>query len=75
MGSLNEKKAMLCDIEDAIHAIMVTGQSYKIGTRSLTRADLAELRKMRIDLQNEIAAAEEASGGLAGFYVAEFDGR
>ena len=72
---LENKKALLNDIETAIHAIMVTGQSYKIGTRSLTRADLAELRKMRTDLQNEIAAAEEASGGLAGFYVAEFDGR
>lgn len=72
---IENKKALLNDIETAIHAIMVTGQSYKIGTRSLTRADLAELRKMRTALQNEIAAAEEASGGLAGFYVAEFDGR
>lgn len=72
---LENKKALLSDIETAIHAIMVTGQSYKIGTRSLTRADLAELRKMRIDLQNEIAAAEESSSGLSGFYVAEFDGR
>ena len=72
---LENKKSLLSDIETAIHAIMVTGQSYKIGTRSLTRADLAELRKMRIDLQNEIAAAEESSSGLSGFYVAEFDGR
>lgn len=30
---------------EAEQAILVSGQSYKIGNRTLTRADLAEIRK------------------------------
>ncbi len=46
----------------------------KIGSRSLTRADLAMLKSMRDDLEAQLATEE--SGPLMGrTYVAYFDGR
>ena len=35
--------ALLTEVNKAIAAVMVGGQSYKIGSRSLTRANLTEL--------------------------------
>ena len=37
----------LQEVNEAIQAVLLGGQSYKIGSRSLTRADLALLRAMR----------------------------
>ena len=37
----------LQEVNKAIQAVLLGGQSYKIGSRSLTRADLALLRAMR----------------------------
>ena len=66
--------ALLTEVNKAIAAVMVGGQSYKIGSRSLTRADLALLLSTRKDLQAQIAA--EGDGGLfSDTYVAFFDGR
>lgn len=65
---------MLAEVNKAIQAILIGGQSYKIGSRSLTRADLALLRIMKNDLEAQVAAA--ADGGLfSDTYVAFFDGR
>jgi len=52
----------------------VGGQSYKIGSRSLTRGDLKQLYAMRNDLMAQ-AAAENSAGLLDDCYVAIFDGR
>ena len=41
----------LQEVNKAIQAVLLGGQSYKIGSRSLTRADLALLRAMRDDLE------------------------
>ena len=38
------------------------GQSYKIGTRELTRYDLAEIRKMLDYLGGELSALENGRG-------------
>ena len=66
--------ALLQQVNEAIISIMVGGQSYTIGTRSLTRADLGVLRAMKADL--EAQAAAETDGGLFGrTYVAYFEGR
>lgn len=57
-------------LNDAISNILVGGQSYKIGTRSLTRADLSELLAERNRLE-----AQLQGGGidlLAGAYAADF---
>ena len=41
---------LLSEVNKAIATVMVGGQSYKIGSRSLTRANLTELRNLRADL-------------------------
>lgn len=65
---------MLAQVNTAIVTIMAGGQSYKIGSRSLTRADLATLKAMRDDLEAQLT--QENSGGLLSrTYVAYFDGR
>ena len=67
-------KEMLEEVNSAISAVLVGGQSYKIGSRNLTRADLKELYKMKNDLQAQLS--QEASTGLFDdCYVGVFDGR
>lgn len=43
---------MLTEVNNAIYAVLVGGQSYKIGTRQLTRADLSLLYKLRTTSQH-----------------------
>ena len=64
----------LAQVDAAIAAVLAGGQSYKLGSRSLTRADLAQLRALRDDLAAQ-AAQETSEGLLHGVYVALFDGR
>lgn len=65
---------MLKEVNKAICTVMIGGQSYKIGSRSLTRADLNALRSLKSELQAE-ANSESDQGFLTGAYVAFFDGR
>ena len=61
-------------VNKAIYTILVGGQSYKIGSRSLTRADLSELYAMQKALRSEIE--NDGDTGLLGdTSVAIFDGR
>lgn len=61
-------------VNKAIYTILVGGQSYKIGSRSLTRADLSELYAMQKALRSEIE--NDGDTGLLGdTSVAVFDGR
>ena len=65
---------MLAQVNTAIATVLCGGQSYKIGSRSLTRADLALLRSMKSDLEAQVAA--EGDDGLLGrTFVAFFEGR
>ena len=65
---------MLEEVNKAIVAVAAGGQSYRIGSRSLTRANLTELNKLREELAAEAAAA---NGGnlFSNTSVAFFDGR
>lgn len=65
---------MLEQVNAAIMAIAVGGQSYKIGSRSLTRADLKQLYAIKNDLTAQMAA-ENSGEFLDDCYVAVFDGR
>ena len=57
MESTQMKPAELLEqVNKAIAAVLVGGQSYKIGSRSLTRADLSMLKAMRDDLEAQVAA-------------------
>lgn len=67
-------KEMLDSVNAAIMAIAVGGQSYKIGSRSLTRADLKQLYTIKNDLTAQLQA--ESSGSLLDdCYVCIFSGR
>lgn len=67
-------KTMLGEINKAIAKVLAGGQSYKIGSRSLTRADLSELRKLKSDLESELSESGE-SDLFGNTVVAFFDGR
>lgn len=63
----------LIEVNNAISNILIGGQSYKIGSRSLTRADLNTLLDMQKDLQSQLANQE--SRLMDNTYLAVFDGR
>lgn len=65
---------MLDSVNAAILSIAAGGQSYKIGSRSLTRADLKQLYDIRNDLTAQVQA-ENNSGLLDDCYVGVFSGR
>lgn len=65
---------MLGQVNQAIMNIMVGGQSYQIGSRKLTRADLSTLRAMKKELEAQVNA-EGNSSLLDNTYVAMFEGR
>ena len=64
----------MLSVNSAIMAIAVGGQSYKIGSRSLTRADLKQLYQIKNDLTAQLQR-ENASSLLDDCYVAVFSGR
>lgn len=65
---------MLSQVNQAIMNIMVGGQSYQIGSRKLTRADLSTLRTIKKELEAQVNA-EGSSELLDNTYVAVFEGR
>ena len=67
-------KQRLAEVNKAIQAVLLGGQSYKIGSRNLTRADLSTLRSMRDELESRLAADTE-SPLFSDVYVAFFEGR
>ncbi len=56
-------------LNEAIYKILVGGQSYKIGTRSLTRADLSTLIAERDRLESQMGGNTSL---LDGAYAADF---
>ena len=59
---LAKAKTELVQIDSAISAILSGAQSYRIGTRSLTRADLTTLYKRKDMLEDLISALSGGSG-------------
>lgn len=60
--SAEERKAELQELLDNVNDAIVkvlAGQSYSLGSRTVTRANLAELRSFRKELEAEIEALEE----------------
>ncbi len=73
IGQINATD-MLKQVNEAIYTVLIGGQSYQIGSRKLTRADLSLLRQMQKELQAEVNA-ESSSCLLDDTYVAFFEGR
>jgi len=65
---------LLSEVNKAIQKICIGGQSYQIGTKRLTRADLTQLYKMRNDLTAALQV-EESTGLMENTMVAYFDRR
>lgn len=72
MASTSE---MLKNVNEAIIAITMGGQEYKIGSRSLRRADLKQLYAMRNELMTQSATENSSAGLLDHCYTTIFDGR
>lgn len=52
---MTDKEQELVEIKKAISKILNGGQSYRIGNRTMTRADLKTLYDMQTKVENEIA--------------------
>lgn len=64
---------MLSEVNNAIYTICVGGQSYKMGSRQLNRADLKTLYNIKNELTAQIS--EGTPGLLDNCFVAVFDQR
>lgn len=64
---------LLEQVNQAIVNITVGGQSYKIGSRQLNRANLDTLYKIKTDLMAQVAGT--TPGLLDDCFVGYFDGR
>ncbi len=69
-----DAKQRLSEVNQAIQAVLLGGQSYRLGSRSLTRADLALLKAMRDELEAQLAN-EALSPLFSDTYAAFFEGR
>ena len=65
---------MLKNVDNAIIAVASGGQSYKIGSRELTRANLKELYSLKNDLTAQLSSDND-SHLFDNCYVAIFSGR
>ena len=62
---LAEDKELLTQVKEAITAILSGAQSYTIGTRSLSRADLKALLEWRDELYAEVIQEEAELDALS----------
>ena len=75
-GSISEKRELLGLVNEAIRQLIIGGvQSYTIGKRSLTKLNLNDLRTLKSQLENEIAAANTPNNLLGNTRVSYFDRR
>lgn len=61
-------------VNEAIYAVLKGGQSYRIGTRQLTRANLDLLYEMQRKLQSQVLT-DKGSSLFDDTVVAVFEGR
>ncbi len=69
-GTVEER---LLEVNDAISRVLVGGQAYKLGTKSLTRADLSTLLDLQRDLQSQLANRD--TNLMDNTYLGVFEGR
>ena len=67
---------LLKEVNQAIKGVAVAGASYRLGSRSVTRANLTELKNLRQELAAEVEAENNKNSGLfASTCLASFEGR
>ncbi|MCM1122542.1 MAG: peptidylprolyl isomerase [Eubacterium sp.] len=69
-GTVEER---LLEVNNAISNVLIGGQAYRLGTHSLTRADLNTLLDMQRDLQAQVA--NQDTGLMDNTYLGVFEGR
>ena len=74
MAEVKTAEERLEEVDQALSAVRLGGQSYQIGSRRLTRAGYSQLLQERKELMAEVAA-EDGGGLLDDTYVAVFDSR
>lgn len=74
MDGITRPAERLAQVDAAIEAVLAGGQSYKLGSQSVTRADLSQLRALREELAAQ-AEREDGAGLLPRTWVARFGGR
>ncbi len=62
-------------LNTAIQNVYAGGQSYKIGTRQMERANLSTLLARKKQLEAEVNSNSESSSLFPDTYVAVFEGR
>lgn len=72
---IGQKRRLLEQVDEAISAILNGAQSYTIGTRTLTRANLKDLMEYQKQLESEVGAEENDAFLLGDTSVAYFDRR
>lgn len=72
-GLMPTTAEMLIEINKAILTILQGGQSYQIGSRKLTRADLSQLYKMRQEIESTMNADDNKTGLFDDTCVAIWD--
>jgi hypothetical protein len=63
------------DLYLAAEAAVLKGQSFRLGERQVTRADLAQIITGRKDWERRVSAEASAAAGNAGYAIADFSGR
>jgi len=61
-------------VNQAIYQVLLGGQIVKLGSRTVTRADLTALRQLKAELEAQVAQ-EGTPGFLDNTFVAVFDRR
>lgn len=67
MRTIEEAELALQQVDAAILAIATGAQSYTVGSRSVTKANLAELRKLKLDLVSEIGMLQGGATRVVGW--------
>lgn len=67
MRTASEIREEMEAVRAAMRAIIAGAQSYRIGSREVTRADLAQLRAWLADDEAELAAVEGSSVSYMGW--------
>ena len=68
MRTVEEIQKEIDEVSAAIRGIIGGAQSYTIGSRSVTKANLSELRAWRTDLESELAELQGGGVRYAGCY-------
>lgn len=75
MADISELQSRRETVKRAIDAVLVSGKSYQIGTRKVTREDIDKLEAMLDRIDQQIAAQQNVPPFFDNAYQVFFEGR